>query len=542
MNAILTLTHRWAGVALALFMLGWISSGLLIAFVETPSIGESLRLSRAQSLTPRNGWLSLGEALQRSAAARVATPSNGRAHSEHPSQGLASAAPSQDAVSFAEARLRRVDETPAWIVEEDGGRRFAISAIDGGLIDVTPQRAERIANAWLEHESEGGFDLSYLDTIDAPVGLRNAESLKPFHRFAVDDDAGSNILVSQRTGEVVQRLSRGQRVLAYAGNWLHLFHWLDALGAGDYRRDALSWVGFLAATSAFTGLIVGWIRWRPGFFGRSTYLGGRTQPFREFWLKYHFWAGLVGGAFAFAWAASGFLSTNPGQAFSPATASREELVRFRGGKAPAVVTDWAPDASSGVSDDVVELQWSRLGDEAKLVAVTRRGERRRLNLAGTKPFYDEAALLSAAQRVAGETKIAAHEQLDRYDDYYFASCRQTRDDKPLPVFRVDLADARHTSLYVDPAQARLLAKFDDSSRWRRWLYSAVHHWDFGWFRNAFVWSVWMATGIEIVLVLALSAVVLGWRRLRRSLRPLAAAAINALRLARSAKATEQASS
>lgn len=184
MNAILTLTHRWAGVALALFMLGWISSGLLIAFVETPSIGESLRLSRAQSLTPRNGWLSLGEALQRSAAARVATPSNGRAHSEHPSQGLASAAPSQDAVSFAEARLRRVDETPAWIVEEDGGRRFAISAIDGGLIDVTPQRAERIANAWLEHEFEGGFDLSYLDTIDAPVGLRNAELLKPFHRFS----------------------------------------------------------------------------------------------------------------------------------------------------------------------------------------------------------------------------------------------------------------------------------------------------------------------------------------------------------------------
>ena len=59
MNFILTFTHRWAGVALALFMLAWVSSGLLIAFVEIPSIGESLRLSRAQSLSPRHGWLSL---------------------------------------------------------------------------------------------------------------------------------------------------------------------------------------------------------------------------------------------------------------------------------------------------------------------------------------------------------------------------------------------------------------------------------------------------------------------------------------------------
>lgn len=542
MNAILTVTHRWAGVALALFMLGWISSGLLIAFVETPSIGESLRLSRAQSLSPRDGWLSLGEALRLSAAARAAEPSSAGPHAAQPSQGLASPAPPHDDLSFAEARLRRVDEVPAWIVEDDEGRRFAISAIDGRLIDVTRERAEHIAGAWLERESEEAPALTYLDTIDAAVGLRNAESLKPFYRFSVDDDAGSHVLVSQRTGEVVQHLSRGQRALAYAGNWLHLFHWLDAIGAGDYRRGALSWVGFFAAASALTGLIVGWIRWRPGFFGRPTYLGGRTQPFRAFWFKYHFWAGLIGGAFALAWAASGFLATNPGQAFSPTTASREELVRFRGGQPPAVVTEWAPDASSGVGDDVVELQWSRLGDDAKLIAVTRRGERRGHNLAGTTPFYNEAALLSAAQRVAGETKIAAHEKLDSYDNYYFANRRQTLDEKPLPVLRVDLADAGHTSLYLDPAQARLLAKFDDSSRWRRWLYSAVHHWDFGWFRNAFLWNVWMATWIGFVFALALSAVVLGWRRLRRSLGPIAAPAIPARRLARGAKATQQASS
>ena len=521
MNAILTFTHRWVGVALALFMLLWISSGTLIAFVEVPSISPGLRLSRTQALEPREGWLSLGEALDRSASAL-----GGELRSN---------------TDFADVRLRRLDGTPAWIVEDDLGQRFAISAIDGGLIEVTPERAERIASAWLAVEAREAPELSYIDTIDAPIGLRNAESLKPFHRFTVDDGSGSQVLVSARTGEVVQRLTRAQRALAYAGNWLHLFRWLDAIGAADYRRGALSWAGFFAATGALTGLIVGWVRWRPGLFGRATYIGGRTQPFREFWLKYHFWVGLIGGIFALAWASSGFLSTNPGQIFSSATASRAELARFRGEKPLPIVTSWKPEASTIIGDDVVELQWSRLGEDAKLFALTRRGERRRVDVPRTIASYSEAALLAAAARVVGETKLVAHELIDNYDDYYYPNRRQTAEDKPLPVHRVDLADAHHTSLYLDPVQARLLAKFDDSSRWRRWLYTAVHHWDFGWFRNDLLWNAWVATWISFILALALSAVVLGWRRLRRSLRPLIVS-LPLPRGGRKAKAGEQVSS
>ncbi|ARN80476.1 PepSY domain-containing protein [Methylocystis bryophila] len=502
MNVMLIFAHRWIGVALALFMLTWISSGTLIAFVEAPSISPGLRLLRTQALEPREGWLSLGEALARSAVARRGEPGN-------------------DA-GFADARLRRLDGTPAWIIEDGRGQRFAISAIDGGLIEVTPQKAERIASAWLEVEAEEAPDISYIGTIDAPIGLRNAEALKPFHRFAVDDGLGTQVIVSARTGEVVQKLTRTQRAVAYAGNWLHLFRWLDSIGAADYRRGALSCAGFLAATAALTGLVVGWIRWRPGLFGRPTYLGGRVQPFREFWLKYHFWAGLLGGTFALSWAASGFLSTNPGQIFSSANTSPAELSHFRGERPAAIIWEWKPGAPLAISEDVLELQWSRLGDAAKLFALTRRGERRRVDLQGTIGSYSEAELLAAAGRVAGETKIAAHELIDSYDAYYYPNHRQTAEDKPLPALRVDLADAKHSSFYLDPLQGRLVAKLDDSLRWRRWLYSAAHHWDFGWFRNAGVWSVWIGTCIGSVIVLSLSALVLGWRRLRRSVRPVTA--------------------
>jgi hypothetical protein len=276
----------------------------------------------------------------------------------------------------------------------------------------------------------------------------------------------------------------------------------------------LSWAGFFAASGALTGLVPGWIRWRPGFFGRPTYLGGRKQPYRAFWFKYHFWAGLIGGAFALLWASSGYLSTNPMQIFSQANASREELARFRGTALPAVVSNWKPNAELTTDPDVVEASWGRLGDGAVLLGVTRDGGRRALNVEGAKAGFQPDELLAAARRLAGETQISDREALNAYDSYYYPSRRQSAVDKPLPVLRVDLADAGHTSLYIDPKDGRLLSKFDTSRRVYRWLYTAVHHWDFGWFENRWFWNGWMAIWIAFGIALSATALVLAWRRLR----------------------------
>lgn len=510
MNPLLMFLHRWVGVVLALFMLAWFSTGLTIAFIGSPSISRVQQLAQAASLSPQDGWLSLGEALRAAAASRAKSGSK----AERPVAGIGSnAREGRGEAAIVDARLARIDGTPVWLVEDDRGRRSAISALDGAAVVVSVETAERIARRWLGSV----VSLAYLDTIDAPVGVRNTEALKPFHRFAVTDSGGTQVIVSSRSGEIVQVSTRVERALAYAGNWLHLFRWLDALGAGEYRRDALAYAGFFAAVGALTGLVLGWIRWKPGFFGRPTYARGRTQPYRERWLKYHFWAGLIGGSFALSWAASGFVSTNPGQIFSPANASREELLRYRGEALPAVASNWKPSAALALDADIVELGWSRVGDDALLLAYARDGSRRALSVPETSAAFSEPALLAAAQRLAGDKSIAAHELQGDYDNYYYPNHRQTAFDKPLPVLRVDFADAARTSLYIDPADGRLLAKFDTSRRAYRWLYSAVHHWDFGWFHNRRLWNAWMASWILLGLALSVSAVVLAFRRLRRSI-------------------------
>jgi hypothetical protein len=139
-----------------------------------------------------------------------------------------------------------------------------------------------------------------------------------------------------------------------------------------------------------------------------------------------------------------------------------------------------------------------------------------LTASRTRSGFDEDALLAAVQHLAGHAQIASRELLREYDNYYYPNSRQTAAGKPLPVPRADLSDAGHTSIYVDPVDERLLAKFDTSRRAYRWLYTAIHHWDFGVFQQRLLWNVWMSIWIAFGLTLSASAVVLRWRRLRRT--------------------------
>ena len=86
------------------------------------------------------------------------------------------------------------------------------------------------------------------------------------------------------------------------------------------------------------------------------------------------------------------------------------------------------------------------------------------------------------------------------------------------MLRISLDDKGATRYYVDPADGRLLLRQDQSRRVYRWLWSALHHWDFGWLYLRPVWDIWMLAWIGFGLVLSVSSVVLGWRRLGATFR------------------------
>lgn len=499
--------HRWVGVALALFMSMWFFSGLAIMYSPTITQTRSQQLAHAETLSPEVGWLSLGEAWALSAEQRTA---------------VAKVKPkAADTADLVDARLVRSAGEPLWLVEDSLGQRYALSAVDGSLHKTSVGQALKIAENWFAATGEAGLaKASHLATIDNTIMLRNQDALSPFHRVAVGDNGGE-LLISARTGEVLHASTSLGRAFYWAGNWLHLFKPLEAIGLGSVRGDVQMWLGLSATVATLTGLIIGWLRWRPGFGGRPTYSEGRTQPYRESWFKWHFWSGLLGGAFMLFWALSGFLDTNPGKIFSPANPNRQELARYFGSGLPQAMRDWQPVlplelAAAVDGDDVVELGWKRLGNDAVLLAYTRDGQRLPQSVNDAEFRFEEPSLLAAVGRVAANTAVASRTVLTGYDSYYYPRHGQSLVEKPLPVLLVQLADEAGTRFYVDPQDGKLLAKMDRSARVIRWLYSALHHWDFGWLHYRPFWDAWMLTWVSFGLVLSVSSVVIGWRRLKQT--------------------------
>ena len=520
MKRLLFEVHRWVGIVLALFMLLWFFSGLVIIYAAPTPPTRAQQLAHAETLRPEPGWLSAGEAWERSAAQRNTLTGDKYVAAERTATDSGNkSAVSGSGIQIVEARLLSQADEPIWLIEDGKGQRFALSAVDGALHETTSGQALLIADHWMSGDSistAGG--VRFVETIDKPAILRNQEALRPFHRISVDDGKGSELLISARTGEVVSATTQIQRGFYWAGNWVHLFRPLELISLGESRVDVLTWTAFAVILATLTGVIVGWLRWRPGFFGKKKYSEGRVHPYRHFWLKWHFWGGLVGGVLALTWGLSGFLNNNPWKLFSLANPSKEELVRYVGAEDATLARAWRPSPTSGVNPDVVELSWRRLGDETVELAYTRDGRRQLRAISGTSAHFDDASVLAAVHRLAGDVPVKAQTLLQEYDSYYYLRYHRDVADRPLPVLRIELGDAAGTNLYIDPQDGRLLAKQDSSRRVFRWLYSALHHWDFGWLYQRPLWDAWMLTWVALGLVLSVSAVVIGWRRLRITFR------------------------
>lgn len=516
LNWLLYQSHRWLGVVLGIFMFVWITSGLVIMYSTPTTQTRSQQLAHAEPLLPDSNWLSLGEVWQRSAEQRQALvdvqQSNGHGAAEK-----ANPAPA----TILDARLQRIAGEPLWLVEDSRGKRFALSALDGSLKNISVEQALTIAQHWAKAQGlNDPLEFAHLETVDAPIILRNQDALKPFHRVGFGGES-YELLISSRTGEVLHASTAFNRAFYWAGNWIHTFKPLTSLGLEHQRHLIQQWAGGLAAIACLTGLIIGWLRWRPGFGGKRTYSEGRTQPYREFWAKWHFWTGLIGGSLALFWASSGFLETNPAHLFSSPDVSKVEQARYLGAELPDLVANWQPTLkySAIEGSELVELTWKRVANEAVLLAYTQKGERWPQALSGASAKITETALLTGIQRLSANTAVANQQLLSDYDSYYYPRHHQTLVERPLPVLKVELADEAGTRFYIDPQDGRILAKLDRSRRLFRWVYSALHHWDFGWLYYRPIWDLWMLTWIGFGIVLGASSLVLGWRRLKLTFVP-----------------------
>ncbi|NOU25134.1 MAG: hypothetical protein HOO90_06325 [Methylotenera sp.] len=498
-------------------MLLWFFSGLVMVYSGSTAVTQQERLVHAKpiSLHDASALLSVGEVWRLSEQQRSSAKFTSAMQShDHDKQKASSIKLSQLKPKVIEARLTVINNSPVWQIEDDAGRHYALSALNGDIQNISTDSALQISKTWIAKEATP----QVIKVVDKDLGTRMMmfDSYRPFIKVAIGDSAGTELDISSKTGEVVVVTTQLQRILAYSGEWLHYFRFLDSLGFSDYRKPILTWTSFTACFAVLVGLIVGWLRWRPGWFGTRIYNNGQVQPYRESWSKWHFWLGLTGGIITLTWILSGFLVNNPWEIFTKAKFSQQQLLQFQGGPLSSELLATLPEAILPKDMQTVELLMRTIGGQSFVRAYAAIGKS--LAIGRHKQEEKEKSLLEAAQRLLPKAKIKDYVLITDYDDFYYPNHRKSLTERPLPVLRVNFNDSADHRVYIDPTEGRVLLKIDHSRRAYRWLFFALHNWDLGVLYSRPLWDVWMVIWSLIGLILSMTSLYIGWRRMKVSIK------------------------
>jgi hypothetical protein len=148
---------------------------------------------------------------------------------------------------------------------------------------------------------------------------------RPLHHIALADAAGTEMYVSDRTGQIVRDTTRRERSWNWCGAVLHWLYFTELRKHPALWRLVVLWIAGIGMVSACTGLVVGLVRWRP----QTHYRDGRTSPYHGM-LRWHHVLGLAAAVPLCAWMLSGWLSLEPGQWVSERAVDRRMSERYMG--------------------------------------------------------------------------------------------------------------------------------------------------------------------------------------------------------------------
>lgn len=492
LKRLLFLTHRWLGIVLCAFFAMWFISGVVMMYVGYPKLLESERLQHLPRLGGGQGLIGPDRALATAgvhgpvASLRLAAASGGR---------------------------------PVYLAEpaQAGSATIVVDARSGARLDSFGRAAALAASgAW----AGPGVPLDYLGAVkeDAFTHSRGLDGHRPLHRVQLGDEAQTLLYVSSRTGEVVRDAPRLERLWNYAGAWIH---WLYPFRGNAFDRwwtDIVNWLSIAGIAMALTGTVVGVLRWR---FARP-YRNGARSPYPGAMMRWHHIGGLLFALTTITWIFSGLMSMNPWKVFTSGAAPLR-MEALAGGPPTLsleVLAGATPQALLAAAPGARELRWRRVLGRTLVAAYPAGGSPLVLDGNARAAPVDVQALTSAARGLL-PAPVARIERLDAYDLHYYARAGHTMtggSDKPLPALRLVFDDADKSWVHLDPRTGAVLGRSDSHKRASRWLFAMLHSWD--WLPLLERRPLWDALLVLLSLgglLMSVTGIVIGWRRLGRKL-------------------------
>lgn len=466
--------HRWTGVAFCLMFAVWFASGLVLAFVPFPSLSPQQRWSAAERID-----------LSRLTVA--------------PAQVLRSV---RDATAL---RLVSIGGRPSYVVST----ATATTAVDG--IDG---QARGLLSAEAASAIAAGFGHATVQRLDGPLEYdqwsvhQKFDPWRPFYRAALQDDLGTVLYVSARTGEVVQRTSSTERAWNWVGSIPHWLYFTQLRRSFAVWDQTVWWLALAALCSASAGTVLGVYRtWQRARSPKPAWSGFRG------WLRWHHGLGLIGAVFVLGWIFSGWLSMDHGRLFSRGIPDPGQVARYSGAPLRAALAGVDAGALRCLSG-ATQIDFTAV--DGRPVAVARGpagslvSEGMPGRITGTR-LSPELIRHAAARAWTLDHSTAAPDSAE-------ALYRQG-DGVAADAVRLTVASPARTALYFDPASGAPLLALDASRRTYAWVYLAIHTTNFPLLQSHPVIRRIVQVGpLLLGLAFSLTGVVLGARRLMLSLR------------------------
>ena len=466
--------HRWIGIATCLLFAMWFMSGVVMMYVAFPGLSDKERLAALPDIAWEKVQLPPDRIME-----QAGIPAFPR-----------------------DLRLHMLDDEPVYRLTGWDGKRQTLSAVDGRVIDGVPlERALAVARLY-----PGAADVQFIEMVERDQWsvVARFDTLRPLYQIALNDAAGTRLYVSSRSGEIVLDTSTTERVWNWLGSIPHWIYPTILRKDGALWRQVILWLSGACMVVAVSGIWIGILRVRL----RRRYNGGRITPYRG-WMAWHHVTGFFAGVFVLTWMFSGWLSVNPGDFFARSGPSREMLQRYAGHQAPTVAAELPARPAAGA----VEARFAWLGGAPLMLLANRQGVQTAAdpNTGQTAPLSD-LRIFAAARTLLPESAMPMQARLEHYDYYWYAHHQP----RVLPVLRAGFDDDTQSWFHIDPTTGDLLGGSDSSRRSYRWLFNALHSFDFPWllaYRPAWDIVVWLLSLLGMTI--SVSGVVIGWRYLKK---------------------------
>lgn len=482
----LYLTHRWLGIIMCLLFTLWFASGAVLMYVHYPALTEEERIGAYPPLSAAS--ISIG-----------------------PAQALALAGAEHTGV--ASLRLNTLGGRPAYQV--DGANRGPLTVFaDNGSV-LAPGLSPATALKTVKHSGFATPDAQpvYGGKIEMDQWTVSSRynAFRPLHKIAMGDASGRVLYVSDITGQIVLDTHRNERFWNWLGATIHWIYPLQLRRHPGLWSDIVTWLSLAGLLAIVTGAVIGILRLRP----RKRYQRGGMSPYRDM-RRWHHLLGLGCTVFLATFMFSGLMSMSPWGLFASSTSARDQILRYQGGLLGSAET--LPDPRAASLDGIHEVNWRQVDGKVWLELSDSTGDVRidAGDEGDSSRLNQRSIILQSLPALLANANVVSVTELPAHDAYYYGRSHRQR---PLPVLRVQFDDPESSWYHVDPRSGAVRGRLTHADRVQRWLYNGLHSLDFRMLlERRPLWDIVLLALMVLGCLFSLSAVVIGWRRLQRSLR------------------------